>query len=57
MDEEAKAVLSFIVTTFVLIGAIICTLSYESSAREKHNCQIEGMRANRTVVEIKEICQ
>jgi hypothetical protein len=57
MDEEGKAMLNFIVITFMLIGAIICALSYESIIREKHNCQIEGMRANRTVLEIKEICQ
>lgn len=57
MDEEAKAVLIFVTVTFMLIGGIICALAYDSDNRQKHDCQIEGMRANRTVLEIKEICK
>ena len=57
MDEIANMFLMLIAATFIFLVAFICVLSYQSDNREQRACQIEGMRANRTVVEIKEICQ
>lgn len=57
MDSITKVFLMLIAATFIIFAALICDLSYQSDNRVKRNCQIEGMRANRTVAEIKEICQ
>ena len=57
MDEIANMFLMLIAATFIFLVAFICVLSYQSDNREQRTCQIEGMRANRTVLEIKEICK
>ena len=57
MDEVTKAFLILIAATFIFFGLLLCMFSDQNNSHEKKNCQIEGMRSNRTVLEIKEICQ